>query len=304
MKWSLLILILLTSSTTFAKSYISAKIISQKTVYLVGEPIYIKTKILNDTDEVIFYNSYAPAKYLKISDQNNKQLKLNIKSSSESEIHIFPADSIIYFSEITMLFGRIKVTNEKNHHGFPTGEYIVKFLMEQEDVHIESNTLRITVIEPIPEEVEAFKLYTEAWINSFNQKNARLGIEESKNIFILLVEKYPESVYAPSAIRFARNRDFSNQHFYNERMIKEYPNSIESWFAINSIISDYQSNKDKIGAENYLRSIIADFPGTFAAKDARKRLEEILQLSLEEWLNPRLVTKRKLRKYQIEQRKR
>lgn len=49
------------------------------------------------------------------------------------------------------------------------GEYTVQFLLKNDDLKIESNILTINITAPPPEELKAFNLYNNAWVDRYTK---------------------------------------------------------------------------------------------------------------------------------------
>lgn len=303
MKLRLIILLLWFSQTSFANIYLPAKINSEKSTFFIGEPIYIKLVINNHLDSIAAYSTYNFPQYYEIKDQNNNILNLNWKSSAGSRTYIFPGDSIVYIDNISILFGKVKVESIEEHYGLKSGKYTIQFKIQKRDIVIESNILIINVVSPPLEEDEAFNLYNKAWINRFSKAPKR-NRQEIKEQFLEVISKYPKSVYAPAALNSIRSIDYQNRNIYNENLVSEYPRDYSTGLAIDMLIDEYYSQKDKIGVELLLNRIIQSSKGTFVAQYANMKLNKINSITVEEWLNPELITRRKLREYQKEQQKR
>ncbi len=284
----------------FSQNQIQATLenVKEKTDYFLSESIYLKFSIINPTEKLLeFKTKYLPKYFvLKEEGENEYSLNLSISFSGESHIRIFPNDSLVTYWDLATLFSQGHKV-EGLEHGLPIGDYVVYYRYTNDILHLESNHLKFRVIPPPKTEEKAFHLYSKAREMFWNTKKQKISPLEKMRASLDVVEKYPQSVYAPSALYLTQITAGTDNESLGMRLIKEYPTAQEVWNMLTIKINKFRPQKDKIGTEDFLRTVISDVPGTFAAKAAHIRLEKLKSLTLAEWLNSNLVTERKLKEY-------
>lgn len=293
MKFKVIYFLIFILQACYAQLQLQANITTERITYYSSEPIYLRLILKNELDNLIQFEDHDIHRHFLLLDENHNRLDLTFKTNSEGSFFIFPHDSTIIMSDITGLFGIYGPINEKTPHGIQIGEYTIQFRMKQEGIVAESNILPIIIIPPPLQELKAFTLYNKGWLKLTNRNLPR---EEYSKEFIKLSDNYPNSVYALTAIKLGTPYHEKNKDFYL-RIINLNPNNFSTFSIIRKLISTYKSEKNKVEAEHFLREIINKHPDTFISREAKRHLLIIEQLSLEEWLNPELVTKRKLEAY-------
>lgn len=280
----------------YAQLQLQAVITTEKATFYLSEPIHIQLVLKNTLDTLVHFEEYDINRHMQIWNQDRRLLDLKFKVQGEANYYIFPSDSMVDLFNITTLFGNIAPNSENNYYGLPQGKYIIQFKMHKKNLSVVSNELTILISHPPLTEEKAFFLFNKAKsIHSIQNSEYKLFYRQ-------IINNYPLSVYSPNAMRAVLLRDniIENSLAY----IEKYPNSYEIWYEIRWILLDYsKQNKDKAGAEDFLRELIKKSPGTFAAQEAQYWLAKIEPLTIEEWLNPELATERRLKEYYEKQQK-
>jgi tetratricopeptide (TPR) repeat protein len=156
-----------------------------------------------------------------------------------------------------------------------------------------SNTIKFKVIEPTGEEKEALEMFIEAGtVETVEEENQGRCPKRGEPEFLryeALVEKYPNSVYAPLALREAIGIYFYSRDLQErrkiipvcKRLIENYPNSLYFASAFMSLVDVYEILKDKEGAIKTMQELIEKHPNTKISERAEYWLEKIKKWEFE-----------------------
>jgi len=133
--------------------------------------------------------------------------------------------------------------------------------------YLESNELTFTVLNPMGAEKIAYGIWKEGYAHQIKKKLESL-IEKWKE----LTERYPKSVYAPSALRELCYYDSPNSRKHAERLLSKYPNSGYSGYAIGILLQ----NKPEEEKAKIYQEVEKKYAGTRAEKLARNIRKRIL----------------------------
>lgn len=297
MRLQLILFLLIAFNWIFAQSPVEFEIEAEKTTYYVSEDIYVKFRYVNPTSIVAKLPSIYYYQYYCLEDEKGDIHKTQLRFHIIYEFpyyNVLPGDSIFAYHKILPLFDPTFRTENNSPYGIPAGQYTLYFKYDDEEFHLESNKLSIAIIPVSKEEYEPFLLYNEAIKLFYNSKKS----EEKHKLFLRIVDEYPQSVYAPSALNMARVTSGLSAELFCKRLIKEYPQRFVTSKAIERLVLNHQSRKDKAGIENLLREFTTQYAGTFMANEARRRLNEIESLTMEEWLNLNIAREKKLKEYE------
>lgn len=262
---------------------LSIKIWSDKKNVLVREPIMVDYEIKNSGDQPIRMIFDALQECFKVGDQNGKQ----------------------YFSLLSVSFGFASDTLKpgQSHQGridigerygiTDSGEYTIYLNSPVwgKVSSASSNTLKIRVKEPTGDEKKALDMFLEAEKLKYSRdrihggrdlKKAELGFLKYHE----LVDKYPNSIYAPLSLdcalgvhQFSTNLQERRKIIpVCKRLIENYPNSIHFASAFVSLVDVYEVLKDKEGAIKTMQELMEGHPDTKISQRAEYWLERI-----EEW---------------------
>ena len=140
---------------------------------------------------------------------------------------------------------------------FKPGKYTIQAKYCSNRDTISSSIRNLIVKEPIDDEEKALHLLTQGF--TFFSSNAKLANENAVASFDSLVEKYPKSNYAPSALAQAASickmvlRDNARANKYYYQLIDKYINSGHSRDAFASLKNEIQSRPDK---EEFLKKAL------------------------------------------------
>ncbi len=201
---------------------LSVQLSADKTTYYVSEPIFVNLKFYNRTGKPvpIYYVSFE---HLIIKDDRGRVYHSNFNIWGTTHT-IAPGDSFVSDIELLSDYCSLNLKRETDIFGFPAGTYTVLLKFRNEDVQTSSNTLTFQIIEPVGAEKEALKLYSKMrYMGSYPRK---FNYQETIKVGLILVEKYPKSVYAPSALMLANVKEeaHSSSLRFFEQLVKNYPN--------------------------------------------------------------------------------
>jgi len=293
MKQLLFLLILIQACFPQSQIQVSLNNEKGKTNYFISESIYLKLSIVNSTKKLLEFKSEYLSKQFYIKGENDYFLEPYLSFSNETHFHIFPSDSFVIYWDITTAFNQGNKVKDLEY-GLPPDKYVIYYKYANDKLRLESNQLHFRVTHPPDIEKKAFDLYSQA-MQMFRDSKNKNQLQKT-NAFLKVVEEYPKSVYAPSALYFAQITGADRENL-GIRLINEYPSTPEIWNLLNTFMNRCKTDKNKNEAESFLRKLISNYQKTFVAKEAQNRLFEIERLSLEEWLKPELVKERKLKEY-------
>lgn len=188
------------SADTDNASVARLEIALDRSEYLLGEPFFIRVKLINLSGSQFAVNSYF---------HFDHQLQLYFRHESDSEMHVW-RDS--YLNPNVQSYGHVDVGVDGLHMGklFSGGPFAkpgkvelkvkYEYFPQKEKRFFESNIIQITVSPPKPNETEAAKLWLDADVIDLaaNPGMMMLNSEGSKKIKALAV-KYPGTRYGEFA---------------------------------------------------------------------------------------------------------
>jgi len=152
------------------------------------------------------------------------------------------------------------------------GEYVVTFMWEESGYEpLVSNTVSVTITDPVGEELKALKL-----LNTGDMKFRLKELNASDECYDKLVEKYPNSIYAANALEL-KLRNHENRYGAEDleirievakRLLENYP--------------DHRFNKDRVFYE-----LEEGYKERNDVKALRTYLEELGQKTLDEGIKSR-----------------
>ncbi len=279
---SLIILILgLAYATSIAGLEIS--ISSSKSTYLLLEPVLVRYEVKNTGRDVIqFRESAIPTSFI-VTDSKNKKYPSNFAGSYIGLPPAFePGESTEGFANLN-IYG-IRPANFFVTSGLPIGKY--KAYLEVKiygvDKKAVSNMIEFEIIEPKGQEKAVF--------GELLVVDSLMSIKDFDATYERLVRtyrKYPTSVYAQycgsHALSFyITGMDKSELADLGREFIDKYPDSPHMSAALFALLNYYQSQKDKLGYLEELKSLIQKYPGTEVARGAKERLENLDKVKFSE----------------------
>jgi hypothetical protein len=251
------------------KSYASfpfqIKVTSSKGFYLSREPILINYEVKNLSDSAICLVFDEITEYFNIKDQLGRGYSNIGTADYASCTDTLKPDQI--FKGYVDLKSRYRVLQ--------SGDYTcyVDFYGSK------SNVLTIKVKDPTGDEKKALDLYLEAQkLDWTRDKDARKW-EQAFYKYLELVEKYPNSVYAPLALDDALYKahvikDKNIVISVCKNLIENYPESYYVDDAFYNLIGNYKVLGDKAGAIAYVKGLTEKYPNTKISEKAKYWLEK------------------------------
>jgi len=253
----------------------------EKTEYLVGEPIWLDLKATNITDREIrflpleLYN--ADWFGVTIVNSNRDTLDyLGDKASYGTYLHGIPfAQGEVYFNFVNLVspecqFGKLKDIDRSN----PAPIALKEDTYSIQAVYLgnSSNRLEFRTINPIGDEKEAYELLK----LGYKYMPIRT-VDRSIENFKALIERFPNSVYAPTAcyhlskIFRVMKQDSASAENYAKLLVSRYPNS---GYVSNAMcdLPEYMKEQELI---EWLREAESKFPNTRAALKAKEIMQSL-----------------------------
>jgi hypothetical protein len=264
-----------------ASDGLQIRVWTDKDQFLVYEPIPVMVEIKNISDSALFLNLGEVAEHLVIKDELDKGYGTRLKGSSIGGDRLGP-DEIRHASlDICGQYG-VRTPGEYSCHiNLPPDPYFYP----PRYGWTESNTITIKVVEPKGTEKEALNLFQEAEQLRHARSEAGGPDLAKKELGFLkyqeLVDKYPETFYAPKALRIAIGAYVHSREHRRRvipvcvRLIEQYPNSYYWGSGFSHLIGTYEVLKDKAGAIKTMQELIKKHPDTKIAQRASEQLEKI-----------------------------
>lgn len=275
MKTKILIICLVFFSFVQSQMQLSVQLEVDKTTYYISEFIFLKMSFHNKTDKPVpIY--YISLEHLKIKDDKDRVYRSNISFFGPRHA-VAPGDSFVFFTELLSGHSDLNLQNEDDFFGFPSGAYTVQLKFENKNVHTTSNILSFNIVEPEGAEKEALKLYSK--MRYMNSHKKEFDPEETIQVGLTLVEKYPNSVYSPSVLMLANvieeNRTGSSKYF--EQLINDYPNNRTAWSSVKYHFNVFDNYDDKQKSEliRMVKTAKEKYPNSLVAQEAAKQLKKL-----------------------------
>jgi hypothetical protein len=249
-----------------ARGQLEIRIWTTKDVYLALEPVVVGFEVKNvgDTNFTIHGDLDAVKQFFHITNDKGKNYHNTLLVSYFGTSSLQPGESYKDSEEIGSRYG-------------VTGPGIYTCFLEVQ--HHKSNILKFKIIEPEGDEKKALDLYLEAdrlhWCNDKDPVKFKRAFYK----FLELAEKYPNSVYAPQALRWAlfghRFKDKRIVVSECKRLIEKYPDSPLLDITIEGLAANYKALEDKRGAEEYMNHLIGKYPNSNISERAKNWLRKI-----------------------------
>ncbi|MCJ7577627.1 MAG: tetratricopeptide repeat protein [candidate division Zixibacteria bacterium] len=274
--------VLLTSVFSEAVDKPQVRIWVEKDQFFVYEPILVYYEIKNESDSILYLSSYNElTEHFVITDTQGKRYNSHLRGTSMGVDHLKPGETRHGSVDICGLYGIVSI-----------GEYScyldiappAQFYHPQYE-RTKSNTIKIKVIEPDGDEKKALNLYSEADKLSWARSKGGGPDPTKKELGFLkyqeLVDKYPNSVYAPIALRsaifvYVYSPEFRKKVFpVCLRLIEDYPNSYYWASGFSHLVGTYEVLKDKDSAIKTMNELIEKHPNTKISERAAYWLKQI-----------------------------
>ena len=277
---SVILVGILTPLLSEASQKLQIRIWSDKDQFFVQEPISVHYEVKNISDSTVFLSFGMIHEDFVIRDEQGRGYGTRLKGSW------VPLDSLRAGQSHQAALNVCEWYGVKN-----VGEYTCSIHTQPSAVlhfeWIKSNTIKFKVIEPKGEEKKALSLYLEA--GKLRGARSRAGGPDLTKLelgfwkYQELVNKYPNSVYAPLALRSAWGTYRYSQNLEDrkknipvyKRLIESYPNSHYVASAFCGLVETYEKFKDKSGAIQAMKELIKKHPNTKISERAEYWLEKI-----------------------------
>ena len=282
-KTLLLLFLFLISGIAYAltEGRIEIRIWTNKEDYIVREPILVYYEVKNKGSNLIILSFGLFGEYFEIKDKKGRSYGNMYLGEYALTDTLRSKES---YKSRTNVSDRYRVTN--------AGEYTIFMQTPEEGILpvVRSNVIKVKIQEPTGNEKKALDILVEAdrlrWARDSEGKKDLIKKELGFQKYQELVDKYPNSIYAPLALNSALgiykfSPDFDEMQKIIplcKRLIENYPNSIYFSSAFMSLIDVYEVLKDRAGATEAMNELIQKHPNSKISQEAEKRLKKI-----EEW---------------------
>jgi hypothetical protein len=275
---SIILVVLLTFVVSEASEKLQIRIWTDKSEFFLHEPIPVHYEVKNISDSTVHVIFGMIQEDFVIRDAQGRGYSTHLRGTFMGGDPLRPGESHHAALDIS---GQYKIVN--------VGEYTCYlYTCPSAVLHFpwtRSNTIKFKVIEPKGDERKALDLYLEgeklSWARSKvggpDSTKKELGFSKYQE----LVDKYPNSVYAPIALRSAIFV-YAYSPQYREkiipiclRLIESYPNSYYWASGFSHLIGTYEVLKDKAGAIKTIKELIEKHPNTKISERAEYWLEKI-----------------------------
>jgi len=261
-----------------ASDQIQIKIWTDKKLYLTREPLFVHLEVENISDSTICLNCDQLTHYFRITDQKGKIYSCYVITESWGcGDTLEPREKCHYAGDIAGGYGILDDHSKSFSNYFPAGEYTFFIEMPKSSFspRTKSNTLKIKVDEPKGDEKKAMELFIKA--DTLHGSKRREG---AFSTYLMLGEKYPNSVYAPHSLRLALLfsdviKDNKKMISMCKKLIEDYPDSHYMGVAFLYLVENYKTVEDKAGAIEYMKELIKKHPNTKVSERAEYWLEKI-----------------------------
>jgi hypothetical protein len=262
-------------SSTSGKDCVVVSIRSDKPVYLSYEPVSVFYTVHNARDTVTAMTYLSFGEHFFITNQDGRQYR----NTQFIDFARF-LDTLDPGASYT---GREKI--DLRYYVQLPGRYTCVLRINAENMvyprcagEIVSNTITFAIVEPTGFEREALRLYLQA--DSLNLTKDRNNWKKALATFIEMARKYPESVYAASALysaaqlgEIAEDRRVIIDACHT--LIEKHPESPFFAWTFSHMFNNYAAIKDKSGAVAYSKSLIQKYPGTAISATAQSWLPRV-----------------------------
>jgi tetratricopeptide (TPR) repeat protein len=259
--------------------HVQIKIWSDKTEFLTREPISIRYEVKNVGNSPAVMIFHALKGYFKIKDKRGKVYPNTLSFSYGFACDTLKPNEIFEGSEgIDSRYGIVQ-----------PGEYICYLESPKwgDTPSAKSNEIKIKVKDSEGEEKKALDMFLEAEKLKYARgkdgkkdlKKRDVGFQKYQE----LVDKYPNSIYAPQALQAAIGiyKYSVNMEEMRKviqlclRLIENYPDSYSFGDVSCDLIDIYKALKDKQGAIKTLKELIQKHPNSKISAEAEIRLKQI-----------------------------
>jgi tetratricopeptide (TPR) repeat protein len=280
---SAVLVVLLASVFSEAVDKPQVRIWVEKDQFFVHEPILVHYEIKNTSDSTLFLDVLREEHFV-ITDKEGKRYESHLKGTDMGVDHLRPGETRRGLVNISGLYGVVRISEYSCYLDVaPPGQ-----IYPPQYERTKSNTIKIKVIEPEGEEKKALDMFLEAERLKYSRDKERGGRDLKKAELGFLkyqevVDKYPNSVYAPLALssawgtyRYSQNLEDTKKNIpVYKRLIESYPNSHYVASAFCGLVETYENFKDKSGAIQSMKELIKKHPNTQISERAEYWLEKI-----------------------------
>jgi tetratricopeptide (TPR) repeat protein len=259
------------------------RIWSDKYEYLTREPILVDYEVKNISDTPVRTIFDLFNEHFNIKDQDGRGYSnLMLGSYASFSDTLKPGES---YKGGLAIDGRYQIVSQ--------GEYIC-YMEIPKDLLLpfcseksKSNPIKIKVKDPEGTEKKALELYLEAGkLKYARNKQGRKDLQKRELGFLKyqeLVGKYPNSIYAPLALRAAIGVYLLSQDSNERRkiiplcikLIEDYPDFYDFVGTFTDLVDTYKILKDKEGAIRTMKELIEKHPNTKISERAEYWLKQV-----------------------------
>lgn len=273
------LLFLIQTKLAVSGGQLRIEIWSDKTEYLIREPISVHYKVKNIADEPVIMIFHALKGYFKIKDQQGREYP-----NTASFSYAFISDSLKpneVFQGSEGIDARYGIVNP--------GEYTCYLESPKwgNTPSAKSNEITIKVKVPKGDEKKALDMLLEAErLKYARDKDGRKDLKKRELAFLkyqALVDQYPNSIYAPLALqsaigiyRYSENGEEMRKVIpVCLQIIENYPDSYSFGDAFCDLVDVYEILKDREGAIKTMKELIEKHPNTKISERAEYWLKQI-----------------------------
>ena len=224
----ILTLLITTSSGITQKLTLIAR--TTKSVYLVGEPVWLKIILKNNSNITIKAPEHLwLASGIDLSLLNSDSTRLDYKgivSHSNSYEILIKGDSTVKYFDLLNSYGE-KEPLFSPRCSLNPGDYYLTATYDNFGIPIQSNKIMFTIRRPSGDQAKALKLFKEAYNNWLLKKDYDKAVELYKR----LINTYPNSVYVELAYNEIclwnrlQLRNYSEVISFAEELLNKHPQS-------------------------------------------------------------------------------
>lgn len=276
---SMILVVFFVSRSAPASEKLEIHIRSDKNQFFVHEPILVYYQVQNVSDSIVFLSFGMIQEDFIIKDEQGRRYATQFRGSWMPMDSLRPGEMHSSAVNVYECYG-VQDIGEYTCYVYSQPSAVLHFPT------IESNTIKFRLLEPKGEEKEALDLYLEAESLKWTKDKDPEKRAHSFLRFQELVDRYPNSVYAPSALssawgiyRYSQKLEDRKKNIpvYN-RLIENYPDSHYAPSAFCGLVETYEKLKDKSGAIRAMKELMEKHPDTNISARAEYWLEKI-----EEW---------------------